>query len=553
MAIYETYKVRRGDTLGGIARAFNSSVQHLCRMNGIANPNRIAVGRVINIRQVSDTFRIGDVGDTLRSVAERVGLDSETVSRANGKIPIDDDIGGKPIVIPSNSPAAGTAPSPGHVLGRLSAKYETSGRGPGTVSSGRGDSGGASYGSYQLASNKDQPRLFLLSEGERFAARFRELTQGTPPFTSAWKKCATEEGATFADCQHAYIKRTHYDVQRKLIAERAGLDTDGRSATLRDVVWSVAVQHGPKSGLISQVISDLAASPKSADFDKQLIDAIYLERGRRDAAGRLVHFSKNSAEVQEGVAARFRSERADAQAMLAAETAKATLTEAVLNAPAAATGEDDDAFLTRIASRMSDSDVNQLMDHYGDDETRADFENGRKVLVALRRQTNWKNAPQGEYDDPMLLVWKSQGKISVRRFKGTTEAAGAYAFGNERAARGSSVDIDRDRRNDMGRLRAGVYHFIAEKHAKLGNIFRARDIQVVDRDCNHDGRFTPNDTTSGDRIDPRGAGTTMYIHKGGTGFTGSAGCQTLPPSDFAALLAALGPQKPLSYVLINAD
>ena len=38
------------------------------------------------------------------------------------------------------------------MLGSLSSKYETGGRGPGTVSSGVGDAGGVSYGSYQMTS-----------------------------------------------------------------------------------------------------------------------------------------------------------------------------------------------------------------------------------------------------------------------------------------------------------------------------------------------------------------------------------------------------------------
>ena len=87
----------------------------------------------------------------------------------------------------------------------------------------------------------------------------------------------------------------------------------------------------------------------------------------------------------------------------------------------------------------------------------------------------------------------------------------------------------------------------------MGAIFRARDIQVVDRDCNHDGRFTPDDPASGDRTDRTGTGTSMYIHQGGTSFTGSAGCETLPPDDFATLLKTVGKQPTLSYILVNAD
>jgi hypothetical protein len=38
------------------------------------------------------------------------------------------------------------------------------------------------------------------------------------------------------------------------------------------------------------------------EFDKKLIKAIYAERGRKDAQGKLVYFSRNSPEVQKGVA-----------------------------------------------------------------------------------------------------------------------------------------------------------------------------------------------------------------------------------------------------------
>ena len=50
--------------------------------------------------------------------------------------------------------------------------------------------------------------------------------------------------------------------------------------------------------------------------DRQLIVAIYAERGRRNADGNLVYFSKNSKAVQDGVARRFVDEARDALRML---------------------------------------------------------------------------------------------------------------------------------------------------------------------------------------------------------------------------------------------
>jgi len=48
-----------------------------------------------------------------------------------------------------------------------------------------------------------------------------------------------------------------------------------------------------------------------------LIRAIYAERGRTKADGSLVYFSRNSPNVQKGVANRFKNELNDALAMLA--------------------------------------------------------------------------------------------------------------------------------------------------------------------------------------------------------------------------------------------
>jgi hypothetical protein len=49
------------------------------------------------------------------------------------------------------------------VLGKASERYESGGRGPGVVSTGKGDYGGASYGCYQLSSNLGIVQLYIQS------------------------------------------------------------------------------------------------------------------------------------------------------------------------------------------------------------------------------------------------------------------------------------------------------------------------------------------------------------------------------------------------------
>ena len=197
-----------------------------------------------------------------------------------------------------------------HELGTLSSRYETSGRGPGTVSSGQGDAGGVSYGSYQLASKLGRPEEFLAHEGARWRSEFGVVRSGIPAFGRIWKSVATREPQAFQAAQHAFIKRTHYDVQIADVLGKTGTDLDRRSNAVRDAVWSTAVQHGPKNALVVQAMG--GARPD----DHTLLIALYTERGRRNNDGNLVHFSKNSPAVQAGVAARFRSELKDALAML---------------------------------------------------------------------------------------------------------------------------------------------------------------------------------------------------------------------------------------------
>ena len=205
-------------------------------------------------------------------------------------------------------------------IGGLSEQYESGGRGPGTVSSGTGDPGGVSYGTYQLAGNRNRPQEFLASEGQRWAAEFGNSTPGSAAFSATWREIAAREPEAFGAAQHDYIQRTHYQVQADQVQGNTGIDVTNRSAALRDVVWSTAVQHGPETGAIARAIANVRAqghTPSEGDaFDRALINAIYDERGRRSDNGGLAYFTSASAAVQTSVANRFAEERRDALNML---------------------------------------------------------------------------------------------------------------------------------------------------------------------------------------------------------------------------------------------
>jgi RHS repeat-associated protein len=222
--------------------------------------------------------------------------------------------------------------SDGTALGKLSEKYETGGRGPGVVSSGmvgkgenrKPDPGGVSYGSYQFTSKTKQKdgsyvtggrvKEFLNSpEGASWKNEFAGLTPGSEAFSEVWRNVASRSPEAFANAQHAFIERTHYNVAKANLAKTIGLNIDERSAALRDVVWSTAVQHGPRNEVFQNALSGKNIAELS---DEQIITAVYSERGL-EKGDALKYFSwANTKAAQAPLVNRFKNEMQDALKML---------------------------------------------------------------------------------------------------------------------------------------------------------------------------------------------------------------------------------------------
>lgn len=202
-------------------------------------------------------------------------------------------------------------------LGKLSTKYETGNRGPATVSSGKGDPGGVSYGSYQLASKIGRADQFVQ---KYYPEEFKGLKGGTDEFTKKWKELAAKDPAGLKKNEHEFIRVTHYQPQVEKL-KKAGLDVAKRSATLRDVVWSVAVHHGPNTDVITKALETLTKDGKAvADVaETELIKAVYAERGKTTTDGKLVRFKGVSEEWIPALKKRFENEQKDALEMLANE------------------------------------------------------------------------------------------------------------------------------------------------------------------------------------------------------------------------------------------
>ena len=294
-----TYKIRPGDNLSKIAKRNGISLAQLLQANPqITNPDKIQVGQVVNLPDTST-----ETTQPLPSNVVPAITNAATTVAASA----------------AGAAAGALGEAIAEALGTLSAKYETGGRGPGVVSTGAGDPGGVSYGSYQMATKMGVPQKFVTQSGFPWLTDFQNLTAGTADFTACWKRIATNETDAFQKCQHEYIKKTHYDLLAAKILSDDGLDVNTRSRALQDVVWSTAVQHGGATSMVHKALANVSCAKTDPAFDEKLIRAIYAERGRTKPDGNLVYFSKSSPSVQKGVANRFKNELNDALAMLAKE------------------------------------------------------------------------------------------------------------------------------------------------------------------------------------------------------------------------------------------
>jgi hypothetical protein len=164
----------------------------------------------------------------------------------------------------------------------LSARYESGGRGPGTISSGAGDPGGVSYGSYQLSTTMGMAADFVRGPENRWVARFAGLRPNTPAFDQTWRNIATGEPEAFEQAQHAFIARTHYEPAVSAVRTRTGQDLDTMSDAVRDAAWSTSAQYRRAPDLLTDAVrnTDRLVGRESPDYQETLINQIYDRRTR---------------------------------------------------------------------------------------------------------------------------------------------------------------------------------------------------------------------------------------------------------------------------------
>ena len=190
-------------------------------------------------------------------------------------------------------------------LGQTSKRYETGGKGAATISTGKGDKGGVSYGSYQLSTNEGTLREYL--DQSPYAAHFKGLTPATKAFNDKWVELAqTDPG--FAKDQHDFIKKSHVDKQEQRLDAR-GIDLSDRGRAVQDLLWSTSVQFRDltptifEKGLKEKYGNDYKLNELS---DKQIIEAVQDYKINHNNT-----LFKSSPTLWNGLLKRANSEKAD--------------------------------------------------------------------------------------------------------------------------------------------------------------------------------------------------------------------------------------------------
>jgi spore coat assembly protein SafA len=197
------------------------------------------------------------------------------------------------------------------------------------------------------------------------------------------------------------------------------------------------------------------------------------------------------------------------------------------------------------------------IERHGSAQAKADLAAGRTVILGLRVETNTRaNGGQGVYDDRIVTLRKlPNGQFQVTELRANTEPGSQYEDGwSGRTRRPMGVDSNRDGRLDLGRLVDGTHEYMrANVGPNFGptqpdgnNILMPTTSRPVVRDTNHDGVFDERDRNRNSF-----EGQTMYFHRGGTTNTYSAGCQTMPQSEFNRFWDSLGNQQRFQYVLVT--
>ena len=217
-------------------------------------------------------------------------------------------------------------------LGAVAEKYESGGRGSGTV--GWDKVGGTSYGKKQISSKAGAMTDFLkfldktgkgdVAKKLREAGIEKDTGSTSGKAVDAWKEVVAS--GALGDSENEWLGQG-YKQALKGLSDQSLQSRINSSRALQEMLFSTAVQHGPGGAM--KIFNGVF---KPGMTDEQLVKAVYAERG---ADGGKKHFGGSTANVQAGVVNRFGKEEQDIMGLL--KSGGAPTTAAASTTPSSST------------------------------------------------------------------------------------------------------------------------------------------------------------------------------------------------------------------------
>ena len=191
--------------------------------------------------------------------------------------------------------------------GFLSRQFESSDK---SNAIGYDETGGNSYGDYQIETKSGTMNDFIeyMKNKKEYQKYYNELHKiekkvslsGDNTFKNIWNKIS--EDNNFKQAQHDFIIDKKYNKLMDGINDIKGINIEKRNSLLKELLISVAVQHGETGG--KNIIRSALGNDVSNLSDEDIITRIYDERSNVDR-----WFKSSSENVKNSVKKRFQDEK----------------------------------------------------------------------------------------------------------------------------------------------------------------------------------------------------------------------------------------------------
>lgn len=190
-------------------------------------------------------------------------------------------------------------------IGKYVQKYESGNKGSDMISSGSGDNGGVSFGTFQFPSYKQA----VTTSGtlpafwnQYYASQYPNVKPGdNAAFKDAWKDAVAKNPIKFAANEHSFIGGQYYKPISSALASNGVGDPTGYDRAAQEAAWSSAVHYGPSKAANIFKNAGVTNSMSPDQYITKLYDYKKANVGS--------NFRSSSQSVQNGIIRRFDEEK----------------------------------------------------------------------------------------------------------------------------------------------------------------------------------------------------------------------------------------------------